>query len=328
MRAIIAGSAIALSAVAIGGAQATAPPATQQPGQQPVFRAGIELVTVDVTALDGNGRQVMDLTPADFQVEIDGDKRQVISAEYVRLVDPMRVIDKPHAVAVPDETYSSSNVRGAPSGRLIVLLIDQGNIRTGAARAVMNSAKKFVDTLTPEDRVSVIAVPGPGEHVDFTTNHDRVRESLLRIAGQASPIASRFSLSITEALAIYMHSDAQLAAQVIIRECAQVVAAVDIERCQRDVEQDAGNVVAEVRRRTQDSIDGMRAVFKSLSGIEGPKSVVLVSEGLIFEGLGGETDELALAAADSQATLDVLLLDVPQFDAATAQRPTTPREAG
>jgi hypothetical protein len=29
--------------------------------------------------------------------------------------------------------------------------------------------------------------------------------------------------------------------------------------CQRDVEQDAGRVVAEVRRRTQDSLDGMRA---------------------------------------------------------------------
>ena len=47
----------------------------------------------------------------------------------------------------------------------------------------MNSAKKFVDTLTPEDRVAVIAVPGPGELVDFTTDHDKVRESLLRIVG-------------------------------------------------------------------------------------------------------------------------------------------------
>ena len=69
-----------------------------------------------------------------------------------------------------------------------MLLVDQGNIRTGAARAVMNSAKKFVDTLTPEDRVAVIAVPGPGELVDFTTNHDKVRESLLRIVGQAGAL--------------------------------------------------------------------------------------------------------------------------------------------
>ena len=297
-----------------------------QTSQQPVFRAGIELVTVDVTALDSNGRQVMDLTPADFQVDIDGDRRQVTSAEYVRSVDPLRTIGAPSKVTVPDETFFSSNAKGAPRGRLILVLVDQGNIRSGSARAVMNSAKRFVDTLTPEDRVAVIAIPGPGELVDFTNNHDRVREALLRIVGHASALRSRFNLSVTESLAIYMRSDAQLALQVILRECGQVVAAAEADRCEREVEQDAAEVVNEVRQRTQDSVHGMRAVLKSLAGLEGPKAVILVSEGLIFEGLGGETDDLAAVAADSRATLDILLLDVPMFDVAQSSRPTTPRE--
>ena len=297
-----------------------------QPPQQPVFRAGIELVTVDVTALDSNGRQVTDLTAADFQVDIDGDRRQVTSAEYVRSADPLRAIGTPHKVVVPDETFSSSNAKGQPSGRLIVILVDQGNIRTGSARAVMNSAKKFVDTLTPEDRVAVIAVPGPGELVDFTTNHDRVRESLLRIVGQAGALKTRFNLSVTEAMAIYMRADSQLALEVLLRECGQLNAASEAERCEREVEQDAAELVNEVRQRTQDSVHGMRAVLKSLANLEGPKSVILVSEGLIFEGLGSETDDLASVAADSRATLDILLLDVPMFDVAQASRPTTPRE--
>ncbi len=297
-----------------------------QTSQQPVFRAGIELVTVDVTALDSNGRQVMDLTPADFQVDIDGDRRQVTSAEYVRSVDPLRTIGAPSKATVPDETFFSSNAKGAPRGRLILVLVDQGNIRSGSARAVMNSAKRFVDTLTPEDRVAVIAIPGPGELVDFTNNHDRVREALLRIVGHASALRSRFNLSVTESMAIYMRSDAQLALQVILRECGQVVAAAEADRCEREVEQDAAEVVNEVRQRTQDSVHGMRAVLKSLAGLEGPKAVILVSEGLIFEGLGGETDDLAAVAADSRATLDILLLDVPMFDVAQSSRPTTPRE--
>jgi VWFA-related protein len=281
---------------------------------------------VDVTALDSNGRQVTDLTSADFQVEIDGDRRQVTSAEYVRSADPLRVIGANPKTAAPDETFSSSNAKGAPSGRLIMILVDQGNIRTGSARAVMNSAKKFVDTLTPEDRVAVVAIPGPGELVDFTNNHDRVREALLRIVGQATALKSRFNLSVTESMALYMRSDAQLALQVILRECGQVIAAAEAERCEREVDQDAAEVVNEVRQRTQDSVHGMRAVFKSLAGLEGPKSVILVSEGLIFEGLGSETDDLASVAADSRATLDILLLDVPMFDVAQSARPTTPRE--
>ena len=324
-------AAVVLSAAESGQAPTPQAPTPQAPSPKPqvpspVFRAGIELVTLDVTALDSNGRQVTDLTAADFQVDIDGDRRQVTSAEYVRSVDPLRAIGSPHKVVVPDETFSSSNAKGQPSGRLIVILVDQGNIRTGSARAVMNSAKKFVDTLTPEDRVAVIAVPGPGELVDFTTNHDRVRESLLRIVGQAGALKTRFNLSVTEAMALYMRADAQLALEVILRECGQLIAAAEAERCEREVEQDAAEVVNEVRQRTQDSVHGMRAVLKSLGSLEGPKSVILVSEGLIFEGLGSETDDLASAAADSRATLDILLLDVPMFDVAQAARPTTPRE--
>lgn len=299
--------------------------APQAPQAPPVFRAGVELVSIDVTALDNNGRQVTDMAAGDFQVEIDGNRRQVVSAEYVRSVDPMRVIGAPHKVELPDETFSSSNAKGAPRGRLIVLLIDQGNIRVGAARYSMNSAKKFVDTLTPEDRVAVIAVPGPGELVDFTTDHDKVREALLRIVGSQDPLRSRFNISVTEAFALYMNSDTRLALEVILRECGNAVGA-NLEQCERDVENDAANIVTEIRHRTQGSFNGIRTVLQGLAALDGPKSVILISEGLIFEGLGAEADELAHVAADSRATLDVLLLDVPQFDASVVAKPTTPRE--
>ena len=154
-----------------------------------MFRAGVELVSVDVTALDGNGRQVTDLTAAEFEVEIDGNKRQVSTVEYIRSADPLRVIGAPHKVVVPDETFSSSNAKGAPRGRLIVLLIDQGNIRTGAARSSMNSAKKFVDTLTPEDRV--VGDRRARARASWSTSPPittRCAKSLLRIVGTADAV--------------------------------------------------------------------------------------------------------------------------------------------
>ena len=184
----------------------------------------------------------------------------------------------------------------------------------------------FVDTLEPEDRVAVVAVPGPGELVDFTTDHDRVREALLRIVGQADTVKVRFSLSITEAMAVYLRSDIRMAVEVVLRECGQLGAAAEAERCEREVEQAAAEVVNDIRRRTQESVSGMRAVLKSIGNIEGPKAVVLISEGLIFEGLGSETDDLASVAADSRASVDILLLEVPRFDASQSVRPTTPRE--
>ena len=53
------------------------------------------------------------------------------------------------------DPYISSNEKGAPPGRLVAMIIDQGNIRAGQGRSVMDQARRFIDTLQPEDRVLV-----------------------------------------------------------------------------------------------------------------------------------------------------------------------------
>jgi VWFA-related protein len=334
-----ANPAIGLS-LAVLAVAATTPVAGRQNPQEPaappqqVFRAGIELLTVDVTALDGEGRQVNDLKPTDFVVEVDGDPRQVVSAEFLALVDPRRPVmtaaDKDRArklaeVVAPDP-YFSSNSRGAPPGRLILLLIDQGNVRAGAARPAMEQARKFVDALQPEDRIGVAAVPAPGELLDFTTNHDRVKESLLRVVGTATPNLRRFNVSLTEALAIYQNSDQQLALEVLARECGTALQPSEMERCERALEQDAAEAVAEMRHQSGQSIRAIRELLIGLRAIEGPKHIIMISEGLVLEHLGGDLDDLATLAADARASLDILMLDVMPFDASQSRRPTTPRD--
>ena len=65
----------------------------------------------------------------------------------------------------------------------------------------------------------------------------------------------------------------------------------------------------------------MREVLKSLGGLDGPKSVILISEGLVLEGLSSDVDDIAAIAADVRASLDVMLLDVPSVDVTESQRP-------
>ena len=51
----------------------TAAPAPPTAGEQtPVFRAGVEVLPLDAVVLDHDGRQVTDLTAAEFRVEVDG----------------------------------------------------------------------------------------------------------------------------------------------------------------------------------------------------------------------------------------------------------------
>ncbi|MCA1583674.1 MAG: hypothetical protein LC791_02490, partial [Acidobacteria bacterium] len=99
-----------------------------------------------------------------------------------------------------------------------------------------------------------------------------------------------------------------------------------LTRCELEVEQEASELVMQQRAETQSSLRGLRAVLESLARLEGPKSVILISEGLVLEGSTNEVDAVASLAGDVRASLDVLLLDVPPFDVTQSQRPTTPRE--
>ena len=58
----------------------------------------------------------------------------------------------------------------------------------------------------------------------------------------------------------------------------------------------------------------MREVLRSLAPSRARSRVILISEGLVLEGLGSDVDEIAAIAADVRASLDVMLLDVPAVD--------------
>jgi VWFA-related protein len=323
MRALWLFPCIALALVAVSAQ--TPPPQTKQP----IFRTGVDLLTVDATVVDRDGRQITDLAPDEFIVEVDGKPRTVVSAEYVKLEDDTPAIVGARRVAAPapaENPFYSTNVRTLAPGRVILLLVDEGNIRIGMGRDVMRSAARFVDGLSPNDRVAVAAIPR-GAVVDFTSEHERVREALLATVGRATPFKGRFFMSLSEAIAAYEHSNATLRNQLFMRECAAVLNnPVELTRCEIEVEQEAGEFVHHQRQQTQASLHGMREVLRSLAALDRPKSVILISEGLVLEGLGGEVDEIAATAADVRASLDVMLLDVPAVDVTQAQRPTTPRE--
>src|SRR5262245_16162255 len=105
---------------------AQAPAPAQEPAaasQQPTFRTGVDLVTVDVGVVDSRGNPVEDLRAPDFAVKIDGQVRRVVSAELVKVdVEKARreTTDK-------SETFYTSNLT-PDNGRHIVIAVDQINI--------------------------------------------------------------------------------------------------------------------------------------------------------------------------------------------------------
>jgi VWFA-related protein len=281
----LASAALALGVVSGAWAQEKAPP---------VFGADVDIVAVDVNVVDAQGKPVRRLTPEDFTLTVDGKTRAIASLEYVDLSEEQEQAEAP----LPSPYFGTNE--GVPRGRLVMIVVDQGNIRAGSGRAAMGAADHLLDRLTPADRTALVTIPPPGPHVDITAEHGLVRDALRKVSGR-----SRFegrTLSLTEALA-YIDHDRIRWRQVIDRACGRFESEQVREGCTRirSRGQDVGVTYREVsgHRSARSRLEGFQA-------IAGPKTVLLITEGMTDDQLGPLRD---LRAAAARVSLYILRLD-------------------
>ena len=284
---------------------------------QTTFRSGVDRVAVDVVVVDDEGRPVSDLTAADFTLRVDGKPRTIASAEFVslrRLTDPG-----------PAPAHYASNLTNA-GGRLIMLVVDQNNIRSGTGRIVFDAAAKFLGTLNPSDRVGLHLIPGAGPVIDFTSNHALVAQMLKQAVGRAQPAPAGLKVGVSEAKAI-VRNDQSTLREVIERECAGNMSTDELALCQRLVLNDARMLSGAMRSRTAESLVGLRELMGRLRAGRTRKTIVLLSEGLILDKGIEDLGWVAPAAAGSQVTLYVLQMESSPFEAGSA-RVSQSRSAG
>lgn len=305
-------AALLVAATTMCAAAAQAPPEQPSPGRQ-VFRAGVDVTTIDVTVVDRDGNPVVDLSPQEIAVSVDGRARRIVSAQFISTAKPF---DAKASTPASSALDYSTNEQPAP-GRLIALVVDQGNIRQGGERSVLKAAEGYLDRLTPADRVALFTIPAPGPFVAFTADAVRVKDALRHVVGRYRMPTVRHSIAATEALAIE-DGDGDVLTKVIARECARNDSA-----CAQEIELEARAIAPQVTLRANDTLTALTDVFTFLRSIDGPKTMALISEGLILgpgrfpDGLPREIEHLA---AQARASVYVLRLDQVFFDA-SEQRP-------
>lgn len=308
----LAACCLGLLSPGLAAAQTDAPVAT--------FKAGVELVTVDVSVSDRNGQPVRDLLAADFTVKVDGKVRRVASAQEVYF--DAEASRRAKAIRAGEETFFTSNI-GPPEGRMIIIAVDQSNIRPGAVRQLLRRAAQFVDRLGPDDQVAFVAFPAPGPEVNFTTDRVRVKAAMERVVGNQQDFAGKFNISLYEAIAIAERLDEIVFKQVADRECSAQRGA-DAQECQREVRNEAEARARFARQEAGLALAGLKGLLRRLAVLEGTKAMVLLSEGLVLDEVGGDGDEVARLAAVARTSLNVLLMDITQNDVSTSQLPSTP----
>jgi hypothetical protein len=136
---------------------------------------------------------------------------------------------------------------------------------------------------------------------------------------------TEFPIGITEALGVADGSRGWLD-RVVTRVCGQPLARVQrMERMARDeglrdpcpthVEQQARALAHGVRHEGAQAVDAVKRLLRRLDDIEGPKTLVIVSEGLIAEPRVVDMTEVSLLAQQARTTIYVLQSDVPIVEA-------------
>ena len=295
-----------------------------QAQQLPVFSAGVELLEVDVSVVDGEGEPIPDLSASEFTVSVDGGRRRVVAAQFIDLGarSRRRASRRPSPAslpAVPAVSYTT-NTAGVP-GRLIVMAIARESISFGEGRPAMRTAADFLDTLNPNDQVALVTVPPPGPRVDFTTDRLRVREKLEMAVGVGQD-AVRFyhGLGVWEARQILMARERGELFKPSVRRILDRICQGDGD-CWLRVIEEAKRVVEAEERQRMESIWSLERILEGLRDVEGRKFVVWIAEELAtVDGGGIEFLGIRSLAAAARASVHVILLRKPDIDASATDR--------
>jgi len=294
------GLAAALLIVTLAAAQEQQPPRT-------TFKSAVDLVPVDVSVVDRNGRPVSDLGPGDFTLTVDGKPRRIASAQFI-------AAERTTQEAPPKPIEYTSNA-DATAGRLIMIVVDANNIGAGRGRAAFEAARRFVGSLNRADRVAFVTLPGSGPQMEFTANHALVQTQLAKVTGLVNDNLGQKRVGLAEALALE-RGDTTVQPEMIERECPQNFSSPEIlAGCLIQLNAEARQMMAQVRQRTENALLSLRSLLDRLGGSDTPKTVVLISEGLLLGRDYSEVTWVEPRAAAARTSFFVLHLDIPETEA-------------
>src|SRR5262245_19052639 len=275
--------------------------------QQPTFKSTTSLVEVDVIARDKDGRFVSGLTSDDFEVLEEG-KPQAIQHFYLVTekanvtVEPLSQVVLPRS---PDRT----------DRRIIVLLFDGEHLSANALLKLKQSATDFVnDELRPNDVAGVYA---NGSLVNgHLTNQKQELLDAIRSVEPAFESSETLSRALVDFPRVESYQQAVLLgtgdrtaiADATSRLCggdtARLCAAEGgPEFVEEKLQLKARLYVDQSRRAAGATIRSIGYIVRNLSGLEGRKTLVMLSEGFYVNDARSSLPLVAGQAASAGVTI-------------------------
>ena len=269
--------------------EAALPQAAKSQEPPATFPAQVEQVTVDVVVTDKKGEPVTGLKREDLEVYENGVPQAIVS------FDAIEVAAAPAAKPAPRPKVSSntSSERRRP-GRTFVIFFDDIHLAPFTAQRAKAAVADFLRTAVREgDRVTLVAAGGgTWWTARMEAGRDEMIDLVKRLSGRAVPDTGRDRISDYEAMRIHVFRDEMVMNRVQRRlEAAGVMTAtqqsqhVTGPRAVEDplVTGRAAELYYGVAARNRITLEALERSLQALVDVQGRKSLVLVSDGFIFD---------------------------------------------
>jgi len=303
---------LALAASAPLLAQAPATPAAQPPA----FRAGTDLVEVEVITRDKNGLFVSDLALDDFELREDG-KPYPVQQVYLRVAGPKGW----------DEALRGSSAGASPAARpgappdaaarrIFVIVFDDAHLSPGGFKRTQAAALTLFQSQLRDGDVGGVVSNGRMANGRLTSD----RAELIKAVKDAKPNAKVLSaqlderlwprLSEVEAVRIFVNDDKEMMDMATRRGCEEQKGACEGPAGDDPVRSmlhgKASQFSANVRVEATRTLAMLQSVLTGLGRLEGPKNVLLMSEGFISEETWPEVQDAVSGAARANTRIYAL----------------------
>ncbi len=289
--------------------QAQQPPASgQKKPEDETLRVETELVQIEVTVTDKEGKLVRDLKREDFILREDGKPQDIAYFSVGTATRPARWIgaepkNKSAPTASPTTNTSESIV-----GRYIILTVDDFHISAGNLMRAKTSLTKFVEQqMGTGDYVGLITTSGQlGLFQQFTNDRDALKRAINRLAPQERKITNSFDVPrITDYQAELIDLGNQDALQLAVNEIMRTNPAFQNtgqnagggrrsttqqtgfspeEQAREQAKTQARMIVEQNSYYTGVSLQTLENVIRSLGALPGRKILALFSDGFFLGG--------------------------------------------
>jgi VWFA-related protein len=268
-----------------------APPSPQPPpppaadAATPTFAAGVEVVTVDVVVTDKKNQTISGLPREEFTILEDGVPQEITS------FDNVQVPAGPSSEPARKPAISDNTVREERTGRSFVIVFDDVHLTLFQAHRAKLAIGKFLETGVREgDRVTLVATGGGAWwSTRMEAGRGDIVSLLKRLEGRLVPDNSPERMSDSEALRIHIYRDQQVEERVSRR----FDSFGSTNRSQQGesnalsgnpfVQGRAADVYYQAASRNRITLQVLDRVLLSLAATRGRKSLILVSQGFIYD---------------------------------------------